>query len=278
PAGGHRHADNLSLYYIDRNQKIGYIRLTTFGPTSTEDLTLAINRMQQSHGIQGLILDLRGNPGGLLRAAIGISDRFIEKGVIVSRTKAPRPAMATAAATLPNFPMVVLINQGSASASEIVSGALKVHKRALVVGERTFGKGSVQDVVGLSVPRGGGVPFLQQQKGPKAYLKLTTQYYKIPDGSIIHHRPGAKTWGIEPDVTVRMTGKQHATLSEARTFLDVLQDPDEKVDSKKILPDNKDAPKVNKASDLLSQGLDPQLNTALILLKAKLLSEKIASR
>jgi carboxyl-terminal processing protease len=267
-------------YYIDREQKIGYLRLLTFGPTSTEDLSKAVEKMQQDQGINGLILDLRGNPGGLLRAAIGVSDRFLEKGVIVSRTKADRPAMATRASTFPDFPMVVLINQGSASASEIVAGALKIHRRSLTVGARSFGKGSVQDVVGLGVPKA-RVPFARRQPQPKAYLKLTTQYYKIPDGTIIHHRPGANTWGIEPDVTVRMTNRQYIALTEARTMLDVLKDdPNEKVAPVRIRDpkDGEAAPKVDTASDLLTKGLDPQLNTGLLLLKARLLSQKLATR
>src|SRR5690606_5441639 len=96
--------------------------------------------------------------------------------------------------TYEDFPVVVLVNHGSASASEIVAGALQDHNRAVIIGNRSFGKGSVQDLYRL-------------EKGT-SYLKLTTQYYQLPNGRIIHRKPGAKTWGIEPDLEVKMTSEQ----------------------------------------------------------------------
>src|SRR5262249_9753379 len=138
-------------WFIDPQQKIGYLKLTNFTRTSADELDRAIEDMR-AHGARGLILDLRDNPGGLLTAATEVADKFLREGNIVStRADASRPDAPTqppidahASADDCSLPLVVLVNQYSASASEIVSGALKDWKRALIVGERTFGKGSVQ--------------------------------------------------------------------------------------------------------------------------------------
>lgn len=263
-------------YYIDPENHIGYVRMTSFGPTTAAELDAAINQLRAEKGINGLILDLRFNPGGLLKAAEEVVNRFIDKGLIVSTTQLlpngqPWALYADNKQTYGTFPVVVLINKGSASASEIVSGALQDHKRALIVGDRSFGKGSVQNLFRI----GGG----------SGFLKLTTQYYKIPSGRIIHRRPGAKEFGISPDVAVRMTDRQVADSIEARTLLDILRDGDgqavdpeavlnsrardgEKDDDEPVEP----KPEVDTANDILKHGIDPQLETALLLLKARLLT------
>lgn len=263
-------------YYIDPENHIGYVRMTSFGPTTAAELDAAINQLRAEKGINGLILDLRFNPGGLLKAAEEVVNRFIDKGLIVSTTQMlpngqPWALYADNKQTYGTFPVVVLINKGSASASEIVSGALQDHKRALIVGDRSFGKGSVQNLFRI----GGG----------SGFLKLTTQYYKIPSGRIIHRRPGAKEFGISPDVDVRVTDRQVADAIEARTLLDILRDEEgeavapeavlnsrardgEKDDDEPVEP----KPEVKTASDILKHGIDPQLETALLLLKAKLLT------
>lgn len=202
-------------YWIDPDHRIGYIRLSQFIPQTADDLDAAIEQMQEDGPINGLILDLRFNPGGLLSSAIDICDRFIIEGPIVSTVDGnghhSTPNKAHRFSTYPNFPMTVLINQGSASASEIVSGALQDYQRATIVGSRSFGKGSVQDLFPLT---GNGA----------AYLKLTTQYYMLPLKRIIHRKPNATEWGIEPDLEVVMTARQVADALQLRQEADIIRD------------------------------------------------------
>jgi carboxyl-terminal processing protease len=166
---------------------LGYIRVTHFSETTGRDLERAALRLKKENGgvLQGLILDLRNNPGGLLDAAVEVSDIFLETGLIVSadgRVNDARFSMnAQPGDVLDGKPMVVLVNSGSASASEIVAGALQDHGRALLVGSHTFGKGSVQTVMPLSNGRA---------------IKLTTSRYFTPSGRSIHEV------GINPDVEV----------------------------------------------------------------------------
>jgi carboxyl-terminal processing protease len=264
-------------YYIDPALRIGYVRMTSFGPNTADELDAAVNQMKAQGGLNGLILDLRFNPGGRLDAAVAVSDRFLDQGTIVSTTQKlltgrPWSAEASPKYTYEPFPVVVLINKGSASASEIVAGALQDHHRALIVGENSFGKGSVQNLFRIG--------------GERAYLKLTTQYYKVPSGRIIHRRPNAKEWGISPDVTVKMTDRQTADCIQARMVLDILRDPNDpnfdpqavisKPSDKKADPEEEaedKAPPVERASDLLTRGMDSQLETALLLIKTRLLGE-----
>jgi carboxyl-terminal processing protease len=166
---------------------VGYVRILQFSETTTPDLEKAIAALsiQNKGELKGLILDLRNNPGGVLEAAVGVSDVFLNEGVIVSangRTADARFEMdAQPGDELHGAPLVVLVNGGSASASEIVAGALKDHRRATIVGRQTYGKGSVQTVMPLSDGHA---------------IKLTTSRYFTPSGASIH-----KT-GITPDVVV----------------------------------------------------------------------------
>jgi len=166
---------------------VGYIRVTHFSETTGRDLERAALRLKKDNGgtLQGLILDLRNNPGGLLDAAVEVSDIFLETGLIVSADGRVNDARFSMSAqpgdVLDGKPMVVLVNSGSASASEIVAGALQDHGRALLVGSHTFGKGSVQTVMPLSNGRA---------------IKLTTSRYFTPSGRSIHEG------GINPDVEV----------------------------------------------------------------------------
>ena len=161
---------------------IGYARISSFQEDSSENLEKILNGFKQ---IDGLVLDLRDNPGGLLDQAVKVSDLFLESGVIVSTVgrdpKKVEREFAHKNGTYPNFPIVVLVNSGSASASEIVAGALQDHKRALIMGSKTFGKGSVQTLI--SLPNGSG-------------LKLTiARYYTPLERSI-------QAIGITPDIAV----------------------------------------------------------------------------
>ncbi len=170
---------------IDTSRQIEYIRLTQFTPGATDEIKKALNAAE--NGVGGLILDLRFNPGGLLDEAVEIADMFIESGDIVStkgRVFKERVERAHADGTNTELPLVVLVNGQSASASEVLSGALADHDRAIVIGSRSFGKGSVQTVRALE--SGAGV------------LKITEQYYYLPSGRLLHRRDDSTSWGVDP--------------------------------------------------------------------------------
>ncbi|MCA9254177.1 MAG: S41 family peptidase [Phycisphaerales bacterium] len=183
-------------YVIDNDHGVGYIRLVKFTDQSDERLRQEIERMLQM-GMKGLVLDLRENGGGLLEAAWGVADMFLDSGVIVTtkgRRSAEQQWYASKEGTLPKFPMVILVNGATASASEIVSGSLRDHKRAVVFGDRTFGKGSVQELIPLDHNSGA--------------IKLTTRYYYLPSGVCIHRLPGMSPqddWGVRPNQLIRLT-------------------------------------------------------------------------
>jgi carboxyl-terminal processing protease len=171
---------------------MGYVRISQFSETTGEDLEAALKDLRKRNGaaLKGLVLDLRNNPGGVLEAAVAVSDTFLNSGVIVSakgRTPESKFEMdATPGDALNGAPIVVLVNGGSASAAEIVAGALKDNHRAKLMGRTTFGKGSVQTVIPLS--------------GDRA-IKLTTSLYYTPSGISINHR------GIAPDIELERDPK-----------------------------------------------------------------------
>ncbi|GFE78351.1 peptidase S41 [Steroidobacter agaridevorans] len=166
---------------------VGYVRISHFSETTTSDLERSLASLKKKNGaaLSGLVLDLRNNPGGVLEAAVGVSDVFLEDGVIVTANGRAADARfemdAHPGDTLEGAPMVVLVNGSSASASEIVAGALQDHRRATLVGRQTYGKGSVQTVLPLSDGHA---------------IKLTTSKYFTPSGASIHEK------GIKPDVMV----------------------------------------------------------------------------
>lgn len=165
----------------------GYIRISQFSENTARELSRAVDELQEANGgmLQGLVLDLRNNPGGVLESAVDVSDLFLNSGVIVTADGRSIDSRFTRSAhrgdILDGATMVVIVNKGSASASEIVAGALQDHNRALIVGTETFGKGLVQTVVPLSKGRA---------------IKLTTSRYYTPSGDTIHDV------GITPDVYV----------------------------------------------------------------------------
>jgi carboxyl-terminal processing protease len=165
----------------------GYVKITHFSETTTPDLESAIAKLKKANGgkLRGMVLDLRNNPGGVLEAAIGVSDVFLDGGLIVTANGRAADAQFSMDARpgddLDGAPLIVLVNGGSASASEIVAGALQDHHRARLVGSQTYGKGSVQTVMPLSDGHA---------------IKLTTSRYFTPSGASIHQR------GIKPDVLI----------------------------------------------------------------------------
>jgi len=212
--GLRRDENNEWLYMIDEEKKIGYVRVASFVENSVPDLRAAIEQMLEKD-MKGMILDLRFDPGGILKTAVEMTDLFLDDGVIVKtkgRTTPYWEATANKDGTLPHFPMVVLVNQYSASASEIVSGALQDHHRAIIIGERTFGKGSVQNVIPL--------------KGENAALKLTTSKYYLPSGRCIHREEEMTEedeWGVVPDIVVPMTPEQYVALIQDRREGEILK-------------------------------------------------------
>ena len=214
--GDHNDAKGEWSYMIDDKEKIAYVWLSSFGRNSAEEMHDVLVKLQKD-GMKGLILDMRFNPGGLLTAATAIADFFISNGVIVStkgRNTEEQVVKAKKAGTFSGFPMVILVNRYSASASEIVSACLQDHKRAIIVGERTWGKGSVQNVIEL--------------EGGKSALKLTTASYHRPSGKNIHRFPKATEkdeWGVMPDegFDLKMNDQEIKDLFKSRLEREVIQ-------------------------------------------------------
>lgn len=183
---------------LDEN-KIGYVRLTQFGDKTADDLEAALNKLKQQ-GMKGLVLDLRWNPGGLLDQAVAVCQKFLPRNQLVVSTEGRRVLEKYYAQgsgdELKNIPVVVLVNLGSASAAEIVTGCLQDLHRAVVLGEKTFGKGSVQTIFPLD---------------DGSALKLTVAHYYTPSHKIIHQR------GITPDILVPLSDAEEAALLLKRT-------------------------------------------------------------
>ena len=226
-----------------QDDDVGYIRITQFNEQTTENMKKAISDLQTQAGdkLKGFVIDLRNNPGGLLDQAISVSDAFLDKGEIVStrgrnaeetQRFSARPGDLTKAK-----PIVVLINGGSASASEIVAGAIQDHKRGIVLGTRSFGKGSVQTIIPLGAGNGA--------------LRLTTARYFTPAGRSIQAK------GIVPDVEVLQDVPEEIkarsdTRGEASLRGHLKAEGDEQTGSQSYIPPNpKDDKALHAALDLL---------------------------
>ena len=164
---------------------VGYVRITTFSEQTNKSTQEAVKKILKNKNLKGFVLDLRNNPGGLLEQAVAISDLFLEQGEIVSTrgrdSENPETYKAKPGDVINGLPLVVLINSGSASASEIVAGALQDHKRAIILGTQSFGKGSVQTIIPVN---------------PFGALRMTTAKYFTPSGRSIQKK------GIAPDIIV----------------------------------------------------------------------------
>lgn len=241
------------------NENLLYLRISSFDTKVTEDLEKIITA---NKNVKGFILDLRNNPGGLLSQAIGVVDLFVDSGVIVSQ-KGRNPEdeekfEASALKTKTKLPLVVLVNEGSASASEIVSGSLQDHKRAVIIGEKTFGKGSVQAVLPIENDR-------------SENIKLTIAKYYLPSGRTI------QATGVTPDVIVnagKVTQDEEDKFKIKESDLKKhLEGELEKVgntkkEEKVIADENK---KVITGEDVLG---DNQLNTSIAILKSLIIMNK----
>ena len=235
-----------SVRYELMEKQYGYIRLSQFQEKTEGEFDKAIKALEsESKGaIKGLILDLRNNPGGLLDQAVKISDRFIESGLIVSmegrREDQKMKFYAHPQGTIAHYPLIVLVNGGSASASEIVAGAVQDHGRGILVGTQTFGKGSVQTIFPMKDGSG---------------LRLTTAKYFTPNGRSIQAK------GILPDIIVK------PALPEEEKVVPPPKQPAEK-DLERHLIDNKEKEKTKKEEVKEKKPSDPQLERALELLKS----------
>ncbi len=245
-------------FIIDPQLKIGYIRMTQFSQTSYNLFKQALDNLVSSQ-MKGLIIDLRYNPGGLLDAAVKISDLFLDEGVIVStkgRNRKEEIYHAHKNGFTNDFPIVIIVNEHSASASEILSGALKDNNRAIILGTRTYGKGSVQQKFDL---------------GEYGGAKVTTALYYMPNGKNINKNKNAETWGVDPTdgYYIPMTVDQQIEMNKARRKDDVLRQNGE------IIPQNENQIphdfNVTITPQWIDENLaDPQLAAALTTITAKI--------
>ena len=239
---------------------IGYIRVSNFQSNTTENLSSALNGLEKDGPLKGLIIDLRNNPGGLLSQAIEVSELFLDSGVIVS-TKGRETSHNIKATAHKNkkerkYPIIVLVNGGSASAAEIVAGALQDNNKAIILGTRTFGKGSVQSILPLSDGSG---------------LRLTTARYYTPRGKSI------QSSGITPDIEIPFVAPEEKTKKRSPRFIReenlkghmLLEENDSKKKSEKGLKKEKN----EKVKMLLEK--DNQVRQALQLLKSWTVFSKI---
>ncbi len=207
-------------FKIDPVRRVGYVRLTQFTPGCAEEILNALldagaTETDPNKRMQGLILDLRDNGGGVLEEAIAIADLFLTEGTIVStrgRSFPERVAKAIDKGTLPNIPLAVLVNGSSASASEVLAGALVENNRAIAIGTRSFGKGSVQSV--RKLPNGNG-----------AEIKITEQGYYLPTGKSITRKDTSAEWGVDPTkgYFVPMTDRELIEMYRVRRELEIIR-------------------------------------------------------
>lgn len=246
--GFQRKRDGAWDWYVSNDPKIAYVRLSQFTSEIDVKLKTLLEELMKD-GMKGLILDVRFNPGGRLEEAKKVVDLFLESGTIVSTRGRSRPeevAYAKAEGTLPDFPMAVLVNELSASASEIVAGSLKDNKRALVVGARTYGKGSVQELIPLE---------------SKGELKLTVAYYYLPSGRLVHKKKDATDWGVEPHIIVPADQNQQMQITIEMDKRDRFARPETRPAT--TAPTSQAATRPSSTQPAASQPSDPQLEAAI---------------
>ncbi len=296
--GWQRKPDSSWDHWIDRDNKIGYIRLTNFQKNTAEDLANAMSELQ-AKGLRALVLDLRWNPGGLLDSAWQVSSLFLNRGEKVVSTKGrnqgeDQALTVTSDGPYSDIPLTVLVDEGSASASEIVSGAIRDNHRGTVIGERTFGKFSVQNLIPLS--------------SSNAKLKLTTAKYYLPSGVSLHREPTSQNWGVDPQIAIRLARWERINAWQMRRDADLLGPPKpavkkdeivakeptvdpltgEEIETEKVAgddaaeksgektadaaaPKEPELPPLEQLDENVRPKDDPQVDTALLYLRVKLL-------
>lgn len=247
-------------FVLQSNPQIGYLRITTFGDQTVNELEQALQQLEKLD-IKALIIDLRGNAGGFLKTAVSTCDFFISKGEIVSTRGRDKQRIvddyrATGKARYTKWPMAVLVNHLTASASEIVSACLQDHHRAIVVGDRTWGKGTVQNVIPL--------------ESGKSALKLTVATYWRPSEKNIHRGRDAKEtddWGVRPDAgfEVKLSEDQLRRLVEERHERDIIR------------PQHLDDGAEADETVVAASPFDPQLDRAVEYLRTKLGDAQVAA-
>jgi len=273
--GGHQRDDTKPTgwdYMIDPEHNIGYVRVSGFMDKTVDDLKGALDQMR-GEDCQGLILDLRFNPGGLLTSARDMCELFLSEDKPIVKTKGRSRAQNTeirsrSQENYGDLPLIVLVNEYSASASEIVAGALAGLKEACVIGDRTFGKGSVQNLIPIS--------------NNQAYLKLTTAHYYVHDSDLpgddswfcLHKRPHDKTWGIEPHVGVNVIPQEVIKILRIRRERDLLKGKDQAAIPKEILERRATTQPDLHLQEDEDPDTDPQIMTALNLMRIKLMSDQ----
>ena len=249
---------------------VAYVRISSFSEKTTRELEAAVDKFYEEHGdtLKGLVLDLRSNPGGLLDQAVSVSDSFLIQGEIVStrgrRADSIQRFNAKSGDLIDGMPMIVLINGGSASASEIVAGALQDHHRAIILGTRSFGKASVQTVIPL---------------GGHGAMRLTTARYYTPSGTSIQAR------GIHPDIAVEQAKIEHVNRDRRRSEADLrgslTNEQDDNADESADAPADGESKKIETATETPDESTaqnDYQLARALDLLRGlQLLSSTVVN-
>lgn len=282
--GWARSDDGAWDYWLDKDRGIAYIRVTNFARNTVEDVTNAMSELRPE-GLRGLVLDLRWNPGGLLDSAWQMSSLFLKRGDVVVSTKGrnrgdDQELKVSSDGPYSDVPLVVLVNENSASASEIVSGAIRDNERGTVIGDRTFGKFSVQNLIPLS--------------SSQAKLKITTARYYLPNGDSLHRDPNSTTWGVSPQIAMKLGRWENWNAFQLRRKADLLgpakpeeeeldlgvddEDEAEKKDGDKDANAQADAepklPPLDQPDKNNRPEADPQVDTALLLLRIKLLAER----
>ena len=288
-------------HWLDKERGIGYIRITNFQRNTVEDVDNVLSEMS-AEGLKGLVIDLRANPGGLLDSAWQLTSRFLNRNNVVVETKGRLKSDnqvfdVPGTGAYSDTPLVVLVDERSASASEIVSGAVRDNAQGVVIGESTFGKFSVQNLVPLG------------RSGAK--LKITTARYYLPSGDSLHRGPTSKVWGVQPDIPVRLARKETIKVyqlwresnllgpqkSEEEKTKDAEKDTKDKDDAKKtdgVKDGEADDKSDDKTKDDAKEGdddkeaklppldqpdknnrpkEDPQLDTALLVMRLMLLGD-----
>lgn len=273
--GVSREADGRWNCWADPERKIAYVRVTGFMENTVDELADTLARLRREH-VRGLILDLRFNPGGLLKSAVDMCDLFLpaDKRIVSTKGRDSKEWELSSSRRegFADIPLIILVNDFSASASEIVSGALQDHHRCLIVGGRTFGKGLVQNLEALGA-------------AGTSYIKLTTAKYYLPNGRCIQKQPGVGNWGVDPNVEIKLVPKETRKVLDIRRKQEVLKGKDQKelpaaatedeeVDAEKSPTTTQAADDDEPKDENTRPEIDPQMEAALLLMRVRVLSNQ----